>query len=132
MDNTIGIAISGLKSASLRLQASASNIAHIRSTGSLTDPDHPSYEAQTTVSTSLSKGGGVHTEIVTREPPTTMVFDPSDPNADLNGLVTAPNVNSDEELVLMKMAEQAYKANAQVIKTTGEMFDTLIDALKDD
>lgn len=131
MENTIGIAISGLNSAALRLQASASNISNIRTTGSLTDPDKPAYEAQTTQSTSLSQGGGVHTEIVTREPPTTVIFDPSDVHADENGLVMAPDVNADEELVLMKMAEQAYKSNVMVIKTAGEMFDTLIDAMED-
>ncbi len=131
MDNTVGIAISGLKSASLRLQASASNIAHMRSSGSLTDPNHPAYEAQTTQSTSLSKGGGVYTEIVTREPSTTIAFNPSDPLADENGYVMTPNINADEELVLMKIAEQAYKANAQTIKAAGEMFDTLIEAMED-
>jgi flagellar basal-body rod protein FlgC len=129
MENTIGIAISGLKSASLRLQASASNISHMRSSGSLTDPDHPSYEAQTTQSTALS--GGVLTKIVTKEPATTIAFDPNAVYADENGYVSAPYVSMEEELLTMKMAEQAYKMNAQSIKTAGEMFDTLIEAMED-
>ncbi len=131
MENTIGIAISGLKSASLRLHASASNIANIRTSGSLTDLNHPSYEAQTTQSTSMSKGGGVLTKIVTRDPATTTAFAPSDPYADENGYVRAPYINIEEELITMKMAEQAYKANIQTIKTAGEMFDTLIKAMED-
>lgn len=128
MENSIGIAISGLNSASLRLYASASNIAHMRSTGSLTDKDHPAYEATTTQSTTTSSGG-VYTKIVTRESPTTVLFDPSNVFADENGFVESPNINTDEELVLMKMAEQAYKANAETIRVQGELFDTLIDAI---
>jgi flagellar basal-body rod protein FlgC len=104
----------------------------MRTTGSLTDPDHPAYETLTTQSTALSNGGGVHTEIVTREDPTTILFSPSDAYADENGLVTAPNTNVDEEIILMKTAENAYKANAMVIKTAGEMFDTIIDAMDDE
>ncbi len=131
MENTIGIAISGLNSASLRLQASASNIANMRTSGSLTDPNYPPYEAKTTQSTSLSNGGGVLTKIVTREPATTIAFDPEAFYADENGMVKAPYVNIEEELVIMKMAEQAYKANTQIIKTAGEMFDALIEAMED-
>ena len=131
MNNTIRIATSGLKSASLRLQASASNVAHMRSSGSLTNPDHPSYKAQTTQSTSLSNGGGVLTKIITRDPSTTIAFDPLAIHADDKGYVSAPNVNVDEELILMKMAEQTYKANAQTIRTAGKMFDTLIEAMED-
>ena len=131
MENTIGIAISGLNSASLRLYASASNIAHMRTTGSITDPDHPAYEAKTTQSTTTS-AGGVYTKIVTREQPTTVMFDPSDYHADEDGFVNSPNVNADEELVLMKIAAQNYKASAEVIRTQGELFDALIDAMDDE
>ncbi|MCK5384266.1 MAG: hypothetical protein KAJ29_01725 [Alphaproteobacteria bacterium] len=131
MENTIGIAITGLNSASLRLYASASNIAHIRSTGSLTDENYPAYEAKTTQSTTTGSGG-VLTKIVTREPSTTISFDSNAPYADENGMVKAPYVNLEEELVTMKMAEQAYKANAETIRAQGKMFDTLIGIMKED
>lgn len=130
MGNAIGIALTGLNSSSLKLYASASNIANMRSTGSLSDHDYPSYEAQTTQTTTGT--GGVYTKIVTRHPATTVAFDPNASYADENGMVSAPNVNMEEELVTMKMAETAYKANAQTIRTAGEMFDTIINAIDDD
>ena len=130
MTNAIGIALTGLNSASLKLFASASNIANMRSSGSLTDESHPAYEAQTTQSTA-TVSGGVHTEIVTKDPATTVAFDPSDYYADETGMVSVPYINIEEELVTMKMAEMAYKANAQTIRTAGKMFDALIDAIED-
>ena len=131
MGNTIGIAITGLNSAAMRLSASASNIANMQNTGSLTDESIPSYEAQTTQSTTTSSGG-CFTKFVTKEPATTIAFDPNAFYADENGLVKAPYVNLENELITMKQAEIAYKANAQTIKTASQMFDTIIDAMEDE
>ena len=75
MGNTIGIAITGLNSAAMRLSASASNIANMQNTGSLTDESIPTYEALTTQSTTTSSGG-CFTKIVIKEPATTIAFDP--------------------------------------------------------
>jgi len=79
----------------------------------------------------MSNGGGVLTKIVTKEPSTTIAFDPNAFYADENGMVSAPFINMDEELINMKMAEQAYKTNAQTIRTAGKMFDALIGIMED-
>ena len=131
MGNTIGIAITGLNSAAMRLSASASNIANMQNTGSLTDESIPTYEALTTQSTTTSSGG-CFTKIVIKEPATTIAFDPDAFYADENGMVKAPYVNLEDELVTMKQAEMAYKANAQTIKTAAQMFDIIIDAMEDE
>ncbi|MFA7277243.1 MAG: flagellar basal body rod C-terminal domain-containing protein [Pseudobdellovibrionaceae bacterium] len=129
MINPISTAVSGLTAASRKLAVATENIVNASSVGSL-DPNSPNqaYAAQTTLAKSVG-GGGVQTVTLTREPPFVPSFQPDSPFANEDGLVNAPNVNLDEELVNTKLAEQAYKANAQVIRTTSDMQDVLVRAL---
>lgn len=129
MINPISTAVSGLTAASRKLAVATENIVNASSVGSL-DPNSPNqaYAAQTTLAKSVG-GGGVQTVTLTREPPFVPNFQPDSPFANEDGLVNAPNVNLDEELVNTKLAEQAYKASAQVIRTTSDMQDVLVRAL---
>ncbi len=102
MINSIAIALTGLNSASMRLNASASNIANVST---------PQYTPITTKSETIDTGG-VTTKYATKSPPFT-------------------NVNLIEEVVNMKMAEISYKASLNVIKTSNNMFNELIDINKD-
>ncbi len=131
MTNAIGIALSGLHSASLRLNASASNIANINSAGSLTDADNAPYTPLTTQSKAVDVPGGVQTDVIPRSSPFTPAYDPDSPFADENGVVGLPNVNLAEEAVNIKLAEISYKANLSTIKVAGELFDELLDVIDD-
>lgn len=102
MINAISIALTGLDSASTRLNASASNIAN-----TLT----PDYTPQDTISKTDS-AGGVQTTIAPRPAP----FE--------NDLT--------REIVDLKLAEFAYKANLETINTATELFDELLDIFDDD
>ncbi|MDY0029453.1 MAG: flagellar basal body rod C-terminal domain-containing protein [Pseudobdellovibrionaceae bacterium] len=133
MINPISIALSGLAAASKKAEVASNNIVNADVVGA-TDPSssNQAYTPRTTVSKSLSangQGSGVQAVVLNRDPAFVPSFSPDSPFADANGLVNAPNVNLDEELVNMKVAENAYKANAQVIKTSAEMQDALRDAL---
>lgn len=136
MINPISIALSGLTSASKKAEVASNNIVNADVVGS-TDPNSPNqaYTPRNTVDQSLSVNGqgvGVKTVVLNRDPAFVPSFSPDSPFADSNGMVNAPNVNLDEELVNMKVAENAYKANAQVVKTSSEMQDTLREALDSD
>ncbi len=102
MINAISIALSGLDSASTRLNASASNIAN-----AFTE----NYTPVDTTSTA-DASGGVQTTITNRPAP----FE--------NDLTT--------EIVDLKVAELAYKANLQTIEVAGDLFDELIDTFNDE
>lgn len=129
MINPISTSVSGLLAASKKLSDAASNIANASTAGSLdeTSPNQP-YSAVSTVTESVADGG-VSATSVPRTPAYVPSFSPDSPFANEQGMVGVPNVNLDEELITMKVAEQAYKANAQVIKTTSEMQDELLNAL---
>lgn len=131
MISAIGIALTGLQSASTRLNASTSNIANFGTTGSLTDPDNAPYTPLTTESKAIDVPGGVQTNIIPRANPYTPAYDPDSPYADANGIIGTPNVDFAEEIVNIKLAELSYKANLKTIETVGQLFDELIDTVSD-
>lgn len=127
MTNAIGIALSGLNSASLRLNASASNVANISTSGSLEEGGQPPYTPLTVQSKAQgTETGGVISQIVPRHNPFTPAYDPDSPFANAEGLIGVPNVDLAEEAVNMKLAEISYKANINTIKVQKEMFDELL------
>ena len=73
------------------------------------------------MSKSKKKNGGVIvSEIVESDNPFIPVYNPNHPDADENGYVMMPNVNSSEEQVDLMAATRAYEANLtalNVVKT---------------
>ncbi len=128
MINPLSISVSGLAAASKKAADAASNLVNAGSTGSLDkmSPNQP-YQAVDTVTEAVT-GGGVKATSVARNPAFVESYSPDSRYANEEGMVGAPNVNLDEELLTMKIAEQAYKANAQAIKTTRDMHDELLRA----
>ncbi len=131
MINAIGIALSGLNAASLKLNASASNIANLSTVGSLVDPDNAPYTPLITQSKSLGTGG-VLTQYAPKPNPFFPAYDPDSPFADENGVVGVPNVDLAEEIVNSKLAAITYKANLSTIKVSGSLFDELLGIFDDD
>lgn len=129
MINAIGIALSGLNSASLRLNASASNIANASVVGSLTDAENAPYTPITAESKSIDIPGGVQTNYAPVTNPFSTAYDPDSPFADDQGYIGVPNVDFATEAVNMKLAELSYKANISVIQTASDMFEELLDAV---
>ncbi len=56
--------------------------------------------------------------------PMNMVYDPSHPDADENGYVTYPNVNTITEMTNLIDANRAYEANATVFNASKSMMNT--------
>lgn len=127
MTDAITIALSGLNSATLRLNASASNIANAQVAGRLDGTAPRPYSALTTQSQANS-AGGVQTQIVQTQTPFVPAFDQNSPFADDNGLIAIPNVNLAEDIVQLKLAEISYKANLKTLSVAGDLFDELLDS----
>ena len=128
MTNAIGIALTGLNSASLRLNAGASNIANAGTVGSLTDPDNAPYTPKATQSKALSNGD-VLTQITDKSPAFVPAYNANSPFADQNGFVGAPNIDYAEETIDIKLAEISYKANLKTIEVAKEMFENLLNTV---
>jgi flagellar basal-body rod protein FlgC len=121
------IAGSGMSAQSVRLNATASNLANADSVGS--DPAtvykarHPLFEAvRAGLGTGKDTGAAVSVRgIVENQAPATARYEPGNPLADKDGYVFAPNVNVVEEMVDMISASRSYQNNVEVMNTTKEM-----------
>ena len=132
MINSLGTSLSGLLAASTRIGASAQNIANANTTGSLDESGRQPYRAVTTQNETSANGQGVISTVIPKEKPNVPVFSPSDPDADTQGFVAAPNVNFAEEAVNIKIAEASYKANLAVIETVSDLSEDLLNIFDDE
>ena len=108
MINAISIALSGLNTASARLNASAQNIANATKTVDLSDDNN------------------------LQPAPSDINFNTTSNSLETRLTADIFNNSFTEEIVNVKTAEIAYRANLEVIQTTGELFDELINAFDDE
>lgn len=124
MVNTINIAITGLNAATRKMEAAASNIANVSTSGAVDGNENPPYDPLTTIQTADKNGAGVKSRLMASGRPYVPQFDPDSPFADENGIIGLPAVNLAEEAVNLKVAQHSYKASIQVIKTAEDMQDS--------
>lgn len=139
-----GRSYSGLKAASMTVGAAASNIAAIgvsaapanteispvdaaRKPGEQSG-DQGGYRPLRVVQESLADGG-VQATYGQISPAHVTRFNPFDPNANEDGLVSMPNVDIADEMINLGVAQRAYEASLKVIETEEEMSGSLLDAL---
>ena len=141
MNTAINAAVSGALAATMRLNASASNVANARTTGPLpkgglgapTDAGEaaaagrPYVPVQTTQTAQAQDGGGgsgqsggVRASYKPLTQPFVAEYQPDSADANDQGLVAAPNVDLLQETVQQKQGLQSYKANAAMIKAADQ------------
>lgn len=133
----VSTALSGLQASMMRLNASASNIANVSSTGPIppvTAAQNPSgQQAQPAVYQAIRaqqsdvKGGGTVATYRPVSPSYRLQSDPSSPYANAQGLVAAPNVDLASELTEQLSAALAFKANLKVIETANRLSDSMFE-----
>ena len=132
MNAVLAIAASGMATASLRLNVSASNIANISTTGPLADTntsgttEFPAFYSPLRVD-QIDVGGGTAATVTTVSPSYVPMYDPGAPYADKNGMVAAPNVDLANEVVQQIIASYLFAANATVMKIGSQMTSTLLN-----
>jgi flagellar basal-body rod protein FlgC len=130
--DTLNISGSGLTAQRFRMDVISENIANIDTTR--TENGEP-YRRKMVVLTSENsfkemmvknikdyEAGGVEvSEIIEDQSEFKLVYDPEHPDADVNGYVKMPNVDSLKETVDMMEAYRAYQANVTALNTTKQM-----------
>lgn len=131
MPDSLSIALSGLAAQGTRLSAAASNIANVLTTGRVPDANSPASTVYKPLIVSLTsiQAGGVRAQIYEDPQEFTTVFNPSDPNANSEGLIATPNIDLARELVSLIETKAAFKANLSVIKTQEDMQDSLLNII---
>src|SRR3954451_8331523 len=75
--------------------------------------------------------GGVEVSgIVEDSTPSKMVYDPGHPDANAQGYVAMPNVDSVTEMVDLISSSRAYEANVTAMQSAKQMFSKTLDLLR--
>ena len=78
-----------------------------------------------------TQGGGVEVAgVVEDQTPLKQVYDPGHPDADENGYVQMPNVDTVTEMVDLIGAQRAYEANVTAMQAAKQMFSRTLDLLR--
>ncbi len=144
-ETMMGISAGGMSAQRFRLNVIASNLANQNTTRT---PEGGPYRRRDVVfATTLSESEGKVSDnqtttpespalsvkvvdVITDPSPLVMKYQPGHPDANSDGYVAYPNVNTFEEMVNMLSATRSYEANATIMKNAKEMADKTIDLLK--
>jgi flagellar basal-body rod protein FlgC len=140
------VSASGLTAERLRMDVTAENLANAQTTrGANGQPYRRKevilQEAPGSFGASLSaamggdngsSGGGVQVAGIVQDTATPLkhVYDPSHPDADAQGYVSMPNVDTVTEMVDLISAQRAYEANVTAMQSAKQMFSRTLDLLR--
>ncbi len=124
--DVINIAGSAMSAQTVRLNVTASNLANVDSVGSSAEQ---TYRARQPVFESVMGGfmdgdqsvGVRVSRIVESQAALRQQYQPEHPNANEQGYVYLPNVDSLEEMANMISASRAYQNNVEIVNTSKEM-----------
>lgn len=131
----MNISASGMSAQRLRMDIISSNIANVnttrdengeayrRKTVVFAEKNQNSFESILNKKTGASVGSGVKVTQIVEDTKTAMnmVYDPSHPDADEEGYVTYPNVNTVTEMTNLIDASRSYEANVTAFNATKNM-----------
>jgi flagellar basal-body rod protein FlgC len=138
---------SALSAERLRMDVTAENLANAQTTRTA---DGGPYRRKEVVLQEVAKGGGFAGNlkaamgagssgrpsgvevagIAEDSTPNKMVYDPGHPDADANGYVAMPNVDSVTEMVDLISASRAYEANVTALQSAKTMFSKTLEILR--
>jgi len=143
--DAMDISASGLMAERTRMDVTSENLANAQSTGG---PDGQPYRRKDVVlrqaggfagalqaaaggSRPRSEARGVEVAAVVEDTqPNRRVYDPGHPDADAEGYVELPNVNTVTEMVDLISASRGYEANVTALQTAKAMFAKTLELLK--
>ena len=135
--SSIRISASGLSAERLRMDTIASNISNVDTTrGENGQPyrrkiavfqENLSKELDPSTGNEIQTLKGVKAVgVVDDQSPFRKVYDPTNPDADKDGNVSMPNVNTLNEMADMIAATRAYEANVNAMTSEKNMFSTAL------
>ena len=143
--DALSISASGLSAERLRMDVTAENLANAHSTQG---PDGQPYRRKSVVLGATGQDGfagalaraagqgsgrtaaGVEVvAIVEDDAPGRRVYDPGHPDADQQGYVTMPNVETVTEMVDLISSSRSYEANVTAMQTAKQMFAKTMELL---
>ena len=136
LNTALGVSASALTAERVRIEAAVSNLANAESTRG---PDGQPYrrrdvvlaaDPQNTFEQALGQASAVGVKVaavVEDQTPPKMRYDPSHPDANAEGFVALPNIDTPEEMVNMLSASRAYQANLTAIGLIRDVVQKSLD-----
>jgi flagellar basal-body rod protein FlgC len=131
--NTIHISSSGLRVQQDRLKIVAQNIANSESIGTRNGED-PYRRKTISFKNHLDRETGAQmvrtNKVSVDKSDFVKKYEPSNPQADAQGYVLYPNVNSITEMMDMREARRSYEANLNVIESSKSMLNQTMSLIR--
>ena len=148
MFDALNVSATGLTAERLRMDVTAENLANAQTTRGA---DGQPYRRKEVVLSEVSSGGfgsqlakaigagsasgsqpgGVEVAGISQDQtPGKLVYDPGHPDADAEGYVRMPNVDTVAEMVDLISASRAYEANVTAMNAAKQMFSKTLDLLR--
>ena len=145
---SLDVSASGLTAERMRMDVSAENLANAQTTRTATGGPYrrkevvledaaPGSFGASLASAMGARGGGAATPggvqvagIVEDSTPMKTVYDPGHPDANAQGYVKMPNVDTVTEMTDLISASRAYEANVTAMQTAKQMFAKTLDILR--
>jgi flagellar basal-body rod protein FlgC len=136
------ISASALTAERLRMDVVAENLANAQTTRGADGQPYRrkevvlqeragSFGASLSAAMNRQSGGGVEVAgIAEDQTPLKQVYDPGHPDADENGYVQMPNVDTVTEMVDLIGAQRAYEANVTAMQAAKQMFARTLELLR--
>ena len=140
------ISASGLTAERLRMDVTAENLANAQTTRGANGQAYRRKEVVlqetpgsfgASLSAAMGGGdkgstGGVQVAGIVEDTTTPLkrVYDPGHPDADAQGYVSMPNVDTVTEMVDLISAQRAYEANVTAMQSAKQMFSKTLDLLR--
>jgi flagellar basal-body rod protein FlgC len=146
MFDSLNVSATGLTAERLRMDVTAENLANAQTTRGA---DGQPYRRKEVVLGEIASGGfgsqlaaamgkgagasaaGVQVEAITQDAtPGKLVYDPGHPDANGDGYVQMPNVDTVAEMVDLIGASRAYEANVTAMQAAKQMFTKTLELLR--
>ena len=143
MFDAMEVSASGLTAERMRMDVVAQNLANANTTRGVDGQPYRRKEVVLAERQGESSFGAALAGAMTGKPagvevaaiaedqtPLKQVYDPSHPDADENGYVEMPNVDSVAEMVDLISAQRAYEANVTAMQAAKQMFSKTLELLR--
>jgi flagellar basal-body rod protein FlgC len=143
MFDALEISASGLTAERMRMDVTAQNLANAQTTRGADGQPYRRKEVVlaerqgpgsfgAALAGAMSTGAkGVEVAAITEDQtPLKRVYDPSHPDADADGYVQMPNVDTVAEMVDLISAQRAYEANVTAMQAAKQMFAKTLELLR--
>jgi flagellar basal-body rod protein FlgC len=121
---SLAISAEGMARQQKFLEVISSNIANAETTRT---PEGGPYQRRVAVAGGTAEDGSVGMDVVADPRPGRLVYDPGHPDANADGYVRYPNVDTSTELVDLMIARRVHEANASVFQAAKSRLRRALD-----